>query len=389
MTLPLRILAMIPAPSDTPGLDAEREWQALLAALQSFVAAGQLELVRAPIATETGLQHQLAQGAWHILHYIGSGKSMGARYVTLVFEGSGRNGRSVSVQHLSVMLKATPSLDVVFLQASSNCTDSLEGAAALLAGEDATSAAIAIARPPDPASAQLALREVYGCILESRPLTEALRVCERREGLQRIRLHLAEGQSDSGLFLETTPSAGQPVSPPPSQTAAPPQPDAAELARRGREKAAAELKAQLESKRAAGAFDVFLCHHGPDKPAVKRIGRLLLEHGIVPWLDEWELRPGLPWQRLLEEQIAAIKAAAVFVGAEGIGPWQRQELDTFLRQFVARACPVIPVLLPEAAREPRLPLFLEGMTWVDFRVNDPDPLERLIWGITGRRAAFE
>ena len=108
----------------------------------------------------------------------------------------------------------------------------------------------------------------------------------------------------------------------------------------------------------------------------------------MPWLDEWELRPGLPWQRLLEEQIAAIKAAAVFVGAEGLGPWQRQELDTFLRQFVARACPVIPVLLPEAPREPRLPLFLEGMTWVDFRVNDPDPLERLIWGITGRRAAF-
>jgi hypothetical protein len=25
------------------------------------------------------------------------------------------------------------------------------------------------------------------------------------------------------------------------------------------------------------------------------------------------------------------------------------------------------------------------MTWVDFRKRDPDPMEQLIWGITGER----
>jgi hypothetical protein len=25
------------------------------------------------------------------------------------------------------------------------------------------------------------------------------------------------------------------------------------------------------------------------------------------------------------------------------------------------------------------------MTWVDFRKEDPDPLEQLVWGITGQR----
>jgi hypothetical protein len=30
-------------------------------------------------------------------------------------------------------------------------------------------------------------------------------------------------------------------------------------------------------------------------------------------------------------------------------------------------------------------LFLRGMTWVDFRAADPDPLAQLIWGITGQR----
>jgi len=132
-------------------------------------------------------------------------------------------------------------------------------------------------------------------------------------------------------------------------------------------------------------FDVFLCHNDKDKPEAKRIGELLKERGIVPWLDEWQLRPGLPWQRLLEQQIPQIQAAAVFVGKDGIGPWQQMELEAFLRQFVHRGCPVIPVLLENAPEEPDLPTFLKGMTWVDFRKQDPDPMERLIWGITGKR----
>jgi hypothetical protein len=132
-------------------------------------------------------------------------------------------------------------------------------------------------------------------------------------------------------------------------------------------------------------FDVFLCHHTPDKPGVKQIGNLLKQHNLRPWLDEWELRPGLPWQRTLEKQIEQIKAAAVFIGQSGIGPWQQQELEAFLREFVERSCPVIPVLLPDAPEQPRLPLFLSGMIWVDFRKQDPDPLRQLIWGITGKR----
>ena len=91
---------------------------------------------------------------------------------------------------------------------------------------------------------------------------------------------------------------------------------------------------------------------------------------------------------LSRQQIENVNSAAVFVGAEGIGPWQHQELDAFLRKFVQRERPVIPVVLPEAPTQPELPLFLEEMTWVDFRVSDPDPMERLLWGITGQRGEF-
>ena len=145
-------------------------------------------------------------------------------------------------------------------------------------------------------------------------------------------------------------------------------------------------KAQLDGKIATNDFDVFLCHHSEDKPAVKEIGERLKERGILPWLDEWELRPGLPWQRALEKQIKQIKSAAVFVGKNGRGPWQDLEVEAFLRQFAKRECPVIPVILADSEQAPELPIFLGGMTWVDFRLPQPDPLERLMWGITGKRS---
>lgn len=133
------------------------------------------------------------------------------------------------------------------------------------------------------------------------------------------------------------------------------------------------------------ADSVFLCYNGEDRPEVKDIGRRLIQAGIKPWLDEWELRPGLPWQRALEAEIKTIKSVAVFIGKNGVGPWQKMELEAFLREFVDRDCPVIPVLLTDAPNKPDLPVFLKAMTWVDFRKNEPDPMKQLIWGIVDKK----
>jgi formylglycine-generating enzyme required for sulfatase activity len=132
-------------------------------------------------------------------------------------------------------------------------------------------------------------------------------------------------------------------------------------------------------------FDVFLCHNSKDKPQVKKIAEQLQQYDLKPWLDIWELPPGRSWQRLLEKQIEQISSAAVFVGEDGFGPWQQQELYAFLSEFVDRDCPVIPVLLPNAPTKPELPVFLRQFTWVDFRISDPDPMYRLRWGITGKK----
>jgi len=142
----------------------------------------------------------------------------------------------------------------------------------------------------------------------------------------------------------------------------------------------------LERKIESNNYDVFLCHNTSDKPNVKIIGRQLMENKVLPWLDEWDLRPGLPWQEALESQIENIKAAAVFVGESGFGPWQNMELSAILRQFVIKKCPVIPVVLEECSQVPQLPVFLAGMHWVDFRNAKPDPMQQLLWGITFRRS---
>lgn len=132
-------------------------------------------------------------------------------------------------------------------------------------------------------------------------------------------------------------------------------------------------------------FDVFLCHNSHDKPSVRALYQGLRKRSIIPWFDEEHLRPGRPWQRELEATIPRIKTAAVIVGPHGQGPWQGVELDAFLREFVNRGCPVIPVLLKDAGATPSLPLFLRSFTWVDYRKASPDPWSQLIWGITGTR----
>ncbi|MBW4600070.1 MAG: toll/interleukin-1 receptor domain-containing protein [Calothrix sp. FI2-JRJ7] len=144
------------------------------------------------------------------------------------------------------------------------------------------------------------------------------------------------------------------------------------------------LKLQKGEIALQSQFDVFLCHNSQDKPEVQKIGNQLIELEIRPWLDAWQLRPGFPWQPELERQVKTSKSVALFVGSSGLGPWQKQEIEAFMREFVERKCPVIPVLLPTAPDKPELPVFLSGHMWVDFRQLQPEPMKQLIWGITGK-----
>jgi eukaryotic-like serine/threonine-protein kinase len=137
----------------------------------------------------------------------------------------------------------------------------------------------------------------------------------------------------------------------------------------------------------AEVFDVFLCHNSDDKPAVREIAQELTKESIRPWLDEADIRAGIFWHTVIGQQIETVKAAAVFLGQHGLGPWQRREIIALLDQFDKRGCSVIPVILASAPAKAPLPWSLLGLHCVDFRKTDSHPLKRLVWAITGKRPA--
>jgi len=127
-------------------------------------------------------------------------------------------------------------------------------------------------------------------------------------------------------------------------------------------------------------FDVLLLYNDEDRSEVMQIAQELTERQIRPWLNIWEAGGGTIWQQLLETQIAKINSVAVFIGRSG-GPWQQEQIEAFIWEFVELKLPVIPVILPNVLQEPQLPIYLRRRTRVDFRQQDPEPLTQLIEGI--------
>jgi hypothetical protein len=132
-------------------------------------------------------------------------------------------------------------------------------------------------------------------------------------------------------------------------------------------------------------YDVFLAHNSGDKPAVEELARVLRdERRLKVWFDVWKLRPGLSWQKGMEDGIRGSKSGAVLVGRDGIGPWENEEMEVLLELAVREQRPVIPVLLPGAAEKPDLPVFLASRHYVDLRGGlSSDSVDQLVWGITG------
>ncbi len=140
--------------------------------------------------------------------------------------------------------------------------------------------------------------------------------------------------------------------------------------------------AVLRGKEDVAEYDVFLSYNWRDKDTVRSIAWQLKNRGLRPWMDERQLRPGMPWQPELEDIIARVPAAAVIIGAQR-GPWQAREIYAFIQQSVSRGCVIVPVLLPDA-NTADLPIFLQGLTWVNLAVPEPDPIDQLVWGVTGQ-----
>ena len=123
----------------------------------------------------------------------------------------------------------------------------------------------------------------------------------------------------------------------------------------------------------------------PEWPEIILERRLLEKEGIQAWLDKWNLIPGASWQPAIEDALKECESCAVFLGPEGLGPWQKEEMSVAInRRVYEQRFRVIPVLLPGAKRE-SLSAFLVNTAWVEFRgsIDDSDAFHRLVCGIRG------
>jgi len=135
---------------------------------------------------------------------------------------------------------------------------------------------------------------------------------------------------------------------------------------------------------------VFLSYHGShDRAAVERIARNLQMSRVRPWFDQWHTIPGGSWQEEISAALRSSSACAVFLGAHGLGPWEKQELQVALdRATKDPGFRVFLVLLPgtEDPFDPtELAPWLTTKTWVDLRrgVEDRKGYQQLLNAIRG------
>ena len=132
---------------------------------------------------------------------------------------------------------------------------------------------------------------------------------------------------------------------------------------------------------------VFLSHNSLDKPAVETLAYALLEVGIEPWLDKWNLAAGRSWQGGITDALRDAPAVVVCIGPHGLGHVQSPEIEVALnRAWRDPGRLVIPLLLPGAAEHPELPDFLQQRTWVDLRQGVTEAKVRELEEAIGGRA---
>lgn len=155
-----------------------------------------------------------------------------------------------------------------------------------------------------------------------------------------------------------------------------------------RQEAAATL---LGGKKATGNYDVLAMYNTSseqDYLAIndrKGIGVELENRGIYMW-NEGAVTIAQAWQDVLP----LVKSVTVFIGEEGVGPFDPEEIMEFAEHCVKIGKPFIFVILPNANNIPQhLYEMREGVNWVYFfRSTDEssglDDLEKWITGISPR-----
>jgi len=131
-------------------------------------------------------------------------------------------------------------------------------------------------------------------------------------------------------------------------------------------------------------IDVFLCHNSIEKHAVEEIREHLQSVGIKTWLDKYDLKPSLPWQVQIDELIPRVKIVAVCIGASGVGPSARIEIQKFLNEARIREIHIGLIVLKGCSDSSigEIPDSIRRLCWMDLRQTENANVQRLTYEIS-------
>ncbi len=175
---PLRVLAIISAPTDLDELDVEAEWQRIQEALAPRASAGLVVVDRLATATVLELGAWLRRHQTHVIHFVGHG-DFDERLGEGVVYFQDRQGRSspVSSSVLGPYVRDHDPLRMVVLNACrsarTDARDPFGGMAQGLVQQDAT-AVVAMQFPISDRAAVTFTGEFYGALVDGLPVDQAM-----------------------------------------------------------------------------------------------------------------------------------------------------------------------------------------------------------------------
>ena len=112
---------------------------------------------------------------------------------------------------------------------------------------------------------------------------------------------------------------------------------------------------------------IFLSHNHADKPFVRRLAVDLNKHKVGVWLDEAEIKVGDSLIQKISSAIETVDYLGVVLSPNSISSrWVQEELERALNlQISGSSLKILPILLSDC----KLPVFLSGKLYADFRDN--------------------
>ena len=107
--------------------------------------------------------------------------------------------------------------------------------------------------------------------------------------------------------------------------------------------------------------DAFACHNSNDREVVHDICNELHRRKVAVWIDMHGIGPGDRFWSVIEEALEYTASHLVFLGPNGQGPTQKDEIEV-IRGLGKR---IIPIILPDGNID-NFPRWLRGNHYVDF-----------------------